>query len=407
MANQKQNDIDSSYFLNDFYCKIKIKKVELLPQNVVVMNIRESIFDLVPVLEMTFLDNGIFTEKFPLEDEDVINIELAKNDKSDTPINITFSLQDFVVNNRDGDNLNLVNVSITAIMKTTGLFYPVKTRSFANKSSVDVLKNLASEIGCNPVARINTSDSMVWRQINQNNYNMIFETMKRAFKTEDAILTGVTRGKDFVITSLKTELKNKTSKKLIYDPFDTISDLEPKKEKKELFFFNNFDLKNISGFTNKIIGYGVKYAYFDFNDVSNKQISDDYHGLTQFSFKRKENVGKIVRNDAAYILNELNVHKNYFVAMAQNEYYIKDFFKMCLVVYIKPTDKINLFDKIDVTFPSFDNNDFTNMSLSGEYLVGTIVHQASKAGHYRMALTLFRNGMNGSAYMKKSEYGVS
>lgn len=406
-VNSKKNNIDSSYFLNDFYCKVTIKKIELLPQNITVLNIRESIFDLLPVLDMSFLDNGIFSEKYPFEDEDVISIELSRSNKDAVPISMEFTLQDYTINNRDGDNMNLVDINITAIMKNSGLFYPVKTRSFANKTSVDVLKSIALEIGFNPSVKISTSDSMIWRQVNQNNYGMVFETMKRAFKSEDAILTGVTRSKDFIITSLKTELKNKSSKKVIYDPFNTISDIEPIQEKKETYYFNNFDIKNISGMVNKTIGYGVKYSYFNFKDNFDKQITSDFHDLTQFSSKNKNNIGKIVRNDSSYFLNELNVHRNYYVALAQNEYYIKDFFKICLIVYMRPTDKINLFDKIDVTFPSFENNELTNQTLSGEYLVSTIVHQASKAGHYRMVLTLFRNGMNGSPYMKKSEFKVS
>jgi hypothetical protein len=44
-----------------------------------------------------------------------------------------------------------------------------------------------------------------------------------------------------------------------------------------------------------------------------------------------------------------------------------------------------------------------NQPQSGEYIIGTIVHQVSKGGMYRMSLALFRNGINQSAYQKESE----
>ena len=210
MANEKKNDLDSSYFLSEFYCKLSIKGVEILPQNITVINIRESIFDLIPLLDLSFIDDGTFVEKYPLEDGDVISVELARSDLTGVPISMNFILQDFSIDNKDGDNAQLVDISLTGIMKNQEMFAPVKTRSFSNKTSVDVIRTIASECGFEPVIKITTSDSMVWRQITQSNFTMIKDTMKRAFKSEDAILTGITRNRQFIITSLKTITNNKS-----------------------------------------------------------------------------------------------------------------------------------------------------------------------------------------------------
>lgn len=405
---QKKSNLDSSYFINNFYAIVKIKNIDLLPQNILVLNIRESLFDGIPVLELSFLDNGDFSERFPLEDQDEISLTIGVSDKTEPVIEMTFQLQDFKFFNMDGDNFQLVNINLTGIMKNKDLFFPLKTRAFSNKPSLDVLSSIASECGFSPKVKTKTSDVMTWRQLNQTNYQMIYETMKRAFRQDDAILTTITRSGEFVITSLNTELKNKTTKKLIYDPFKAISSTEPESESKSKeYYFNNFSTSNISGNQNKSLGYGLQYSYYDLEDFKTKKITSDFHPLSQFSFKRKEDIGKISKINPTGILNNLNVHRNYFEALAQNEFYVSDFFKGYLLVYINPTNDINVFDKFDIVFPAFDNNEAINSSMSGEYLCGSISFQISKDGIFRMMLALFRNGMNGSPYMKKSEMKVS
>lgn len=407
--NERISNLDSSFFINNFYCKIKIKNIEVLPQNIVSINIRESIFDLIPVVELNILDNGILSERYPLEDGDELQVELATSDKTESVIDMKFNVMDSEILNTDGDILQVVMIRITGIMKNNDLFFPLKTRAFSNKTSIQTLSSIASECGFSPKTKIKTSDSMTWRQLQQSNYQMIAEVLKRSFKPDDAIMACFKRNNEFIITSLKTELENKTSKKAIYDPYKSISMIgeTDTKEKSTEIYYNNFSVRNFSGFVNKTRTYGKEFSYWDFEEFKNKKITSDYHGLTQFSFKNKNDVGKIVNVQPVGILNSLNVHKNYFEAVAQNEFYIEDFFKNVLLIYINPSNNINVFDKFDLIFPSLDDNDSINSSLSGEYIVGSIAYQASKDGIFRSCVALFRNGMNLSSFMKKSEYKVS
>lgn len=407
-TSSKKSTQDSSYFLTEFYCKLSIKNVEILPQNILQISIRESIFDLVPTLELSILDNGVFVESYPLEDCDSIKIQLGQSNLKTPVINMEFELQDFNISNVDGDNIHIVQINLTAIVKNKNMFLPLQTRSFSSKSSLDVLKSIASESGFTPIVKTSTSDVMTWRQIQQNNYQMVYETMKRAYKPDDAILTGITRNKDFIITSLMTELKNKSAKKTLYDPLQAISlSNEKSKDKKEIIYFNNFSMSNVSGFVNKSIGYGLGYSVYNFDEVENKTIYSTFHPLTKYSFKNKDNTIKIVKNNRLYFLNNKTMHRNYVDAINQNEFYTKDFFKNCCLLYVNPNENINLFDKLDITFPSFENKNGVNQPQSGQWIVGTILHEASKEGYYRMTLGLFRNGINQSSEMKDSEFKVA
>lgn len=404
----KKSTQDTSYFLTEFYCKLSIKDVDVLPQNILQISIRESIFDLIPTLELSFLDNGEFVEKHVLEDCDIIKIQLGSSNLKTPVINMEFELQDFNVNNVDGDNIHIVQINLTAIVKNKNMFLPLQTRSFSSKSSLDVLKSIASESGFTPIVRTSTSDVMTWRQIQQNNYQMIYETMKRSFKPDDAILTGITRNKDFIITSLMTELKNKSTKKTLYDPLQAISlSNEKSKDKKDIIYFNNFSMSNVSGMVNKSIGYGLTYSIYDFDEVENKSIYSTFHPLTKYSFKNKNNTIKSVKNSGLFYLNLKNMHRNYPNAINQNDFYIKDFFKNCCLLYVNPNENINLFDKLDITFPSFKNKNGVNQPQSGEWLISGILHECSKEGYYRMVLVCFRNGLNSSSFMKDSEFKMS
>jgi hypothetical protein len=404
----KKLDQDSSFFLTDFYCQLKIKGVEFLPQNILEVSIRESIFDLIPILNLTLLDNGILSEKYPLEDGDIIEVTLGSSNLKKPVVSIQFILQDFNMESIDGDNIHLVQIVLTGIMKNKEMFFPIKTRSFPNKSSLDVLKIIATEMEFTPKIDITTSDIMTWRQLKQNNYQMIFDVMKRSFKANDTILAGITRNKEFVITSLMTKLKNKTSKKALYDPLLSISlSNEKSKEKTDIIYFNNFSMSNISGMVNKTLGYGVEYTVYDYDKMSEKKIDSDFHPLTKYSFKNKDNIKKTSKDEGTFFFNKRNMHKNYHDAIVQNNFYSNDFFKNCVILHVNPNNSINIMDLLDITFPSFDNKNGVNLPQSGNYFISSIIHQASKEGYYRMSLVCFRNGINGSSFMKESEFKSS
>lgn len=399
MNNAKKSTVDTGGYLNEFYCKISINEVEFLPQNIEVLHIKESIFNVVPTLELVFRDDGTFLELFPLQENDEIKVNLSRTNEKDLNISTSFSLQNYNVSNLDGDSQRMCLISLTGFLKLDNFYHPAISKYFKNKSSVDVLKNIATDCGLTSVVRISTSDVMNWMQINQSNFSFMDEVIDGAFKSDDLPLIGITRDKEFIITSLGTESKRTNIAKCFFDPVQALNTNLDDKQKKNVYF-NNYDLANIAGFANKMGGYGMSFSQYDLTNNKSFSVGQKAHQFSEYLDKDKTNSKNPSENFGAYVYDQDNVHRNMFQAKAQNYYFAREFFKEGLVLYINPINKVKLFDVLDVQFPSFGAEKKNGEVLSGKYLVGAIFHQASKAGFYRVALTLYRNGFNGSSYLK-------
>lgn len=399
MNDIKKNAGDVGGYLNEFYCKISINEVEFLPQNIEVLHIKESIFNIVPTLELVFRDDGTFLELFPLQENDEIKVSLSRTNEKDLNIAASFSLQNYNVSNLDGDSQRMCLISLTGLLKIDNLYHPALTKSFKNKSSIDVLKSIATDCGLTSVVRISTSDLMNWLQLNQSNLSFMSEVTENAFKSDDVPLMGITRDKEMIVTSIGTESKRSEIAKCFFDPIQALNTGLDDKQKKAVYF-NNYDIVDIAGYANKMGGYGMEYSQYDLTDNKVFTLGQKAHKFSEYLDKDKDNNKNPSENFGAYIYNQDNVHRNMFQAKAQNYYFIREFFKVGLVLHVNPINKVKLFDVLDVQFPSFGAEKKNGEMLSGKYLVGSIFHQASKAGFYRVALTLYRNGFNGSSYLK-------
>jgi hypothetical protein len=92
-------------------------------------------------------------------------------------------------------------------------------------------------------------------------------------------------------------------------------------------------------------------------------------------------------------------------------YYSTLFFSSSLTLMVGGNEKVELFDKVEVKFPSqLDASTSKNVSIdhvnSGEYLIGAIQHKVSKGGRFIQVLTLFRAGFNKGAFEKEFPVGV-
>lgn len=388
----KKSDVKDSFILNNYFCKLSIKGVDISPINIQVLNVRESIFQIIPNLELVFTDHGIFTEKFYLNEGDEIKVTISKNDKKTPPIDMIFSLNDFSITNLDSSNIQATLIRITAFINSDSLFAPIKTRCFKNYNSEKVMSEISSECKFKFNSKIKPSDNMNWYQVNQNNFSMISETLNRSFKPNDAIICFVDRYNNFNMTSLFTETANKNFKKMSFDPKKVYA--QEFENKNNEMFFSDYQTHSITGTINKELGFGIAFAEYDGNGQVDKKIIDDKHSLTQLSNKNPKMIGKIVRNDTYSGTTLTKVYPEYHLALQQNEYYMRTFFNNYISLDINPNEEIKIMDKIRLNFPSNNGQDKVNNVFSGDYLVGVILHQVAKEGTYRQKILLFRDGYN-------------
>ncbi len=411
---RKSRGVDYSG-LTEYVSNVTIKNVDINPLNIKSIVVREWIFDVFPTIEIVFIDNGVFFDLSPLEDNAEIVVEISKSKKKESPISMTFLLHDFDVYNTDIERGSSMMIRVTGIFDCRNMVYPIHNRSFKQRTSIAALEEIASECGVEVDKRISTTnDAMVWLQLNQNNYDMIYHILERSFKEKnDTMFAYIDRSGKMVITSLKNELEKEDLITARHDikksTLDKQEDEEPDTEEaanedNPIIYYNNYGYKYIGGTINKMIGYGMTHTYNDTKDVQTVTLDSDEHLLSDFSYKEKDSVGKIVKHISYGTKFDVdNTHDNYLTALSQNEYLRKNFFTSNLTIFINATNKVNLFDKVSLVLPTMLPTELTNdvpeinEVFSGEYIVGGILHQVFDKGQYKMVLSLFRNGIDKSA----------
>ena len=133
---------------SQFFCKVLIKGVEISSQNIKSLVVRENVSELLPKLDLIFLDNGLFTEQFPLEDNDTINVQFGKNDELTPPISdLSFTLQDWEWENTDSEKATVKMVRLTGLFKVDSIFYPIRNKSFGEITSKECITTILTDLG--------------------------------------------------------------------------------------------------------------------------------------------------------------------------------------------------------------------------------------------------------------------
>lgn len=384
--------------LANYFCKLKIGVLDIHTDQINSLCIRSWVFDILPRLSMTITDDGSLFELWPLEDNTEITLEIGKNE--DSPhIFSSFIVDNYTIDILAGGMTNIV--TITAFLKYKDLFHPIHTRSFKKKSSVDVLKSLANEIGLavDDTSGIQSSDNMSWLQINQNNFDMIKHVLKRSYLSNDLLLAFAEVDTRFVISSLKTAWDSEVYTIARYDlknaGAESLDDYKNDEDKRTLWS-NGYRFESIAGYLNRVGGYGLKGSYYNLIGKMDVSSAIDYHPQTKHS--NQNNIGSFVDSINYGSLTD-NVHTNYFKGQITNKNLINSSFGSLMTIKINPLmmDQVDMLDIINFSLPSINQKQINGM-YGGFYMVVGKTIYASKGHPLQEELSVVRNGLNGSDY---------
>ena len=413
----------------NFIITLSINDVDVPSASVIDIILREWIFDPIVRLELMISDNGRFIDMFPLQDNDKIKIELNHFIFEEAPIKAQFKMQDYEILNSAPGKSQQALLKITALLDNNFLTYPIHNRSFSNMNSREVFESIFNETKSNSKtaglrkfeSRIDPKDDMNWLQINQNNLQFIKYVLDRSYTNDnDTPFLYTNRSGTMVYTSLRTELKKKNQEipRMIYNieasmlnsknysqsDLEELLEEEKENEGNNQLFFYNWRYKNFSGGQNKMNSYGRQLSYYDLTDGLVQNITTDDHELSIHSLKEKDSIGKITRRDNYGILDVDNVHLNYMLAQTQNKYLKDNFFSSYFLAYTRPSNNLKLFDRVSVEVDSLLPIESARDEVhSGQYIVGGIIHQASKDSIYNNIVILFRNGLDVKGFLKDFE----
>jgi hypothetical protein len=391
-----------------------IHGAQVINKNIELLEVKEWVLQILPRLEITFADPKIFFDFLPLQDNDLIEFNLSLDQDSKKVLDMQFRLMDFE-NNIIATNYS--DVRITGYQEAKEIFNPIRNRAIKGSSS-DVVKKIASEAGLEVDIRVNANDNQIWYQTNMSNYDMLNHVMNRAYvRDNDAVFVYVDRSGKMIYTSLQTQLKKEDTIQLFYDenrrapeePSDgkkQKSNAKPNQDKDEnIMYFDTIKFVNKAGFINRSIGYGKSFSFDKVGEKQELTIDDDSHAFTDFSYKDKEKVGLTAQHQYFGMLAG-NMHDNYYKALVQNQYYKTNYFNSPMLVTINPTDKINIFDIINLRVPLGITGE-VNESYSGKYIVGGIHYYLNNKETPTMLLALFRNGINKNGYIEDDTWHLN
>ena len=400
MANTQNEEVQGQIQGQQYYCRIKINDTEIQSENIIGLTIREWINELLPRLELQLINQGYLLETHPIIDGDIIDVLIAKNKDTEASVSMKFVISDFNLAVQSDNRKIILNIS--GFLKADNFFAPIKTRSFSEKNSKEILQTIVNESGLkfkNPL-NITPTDKMTWYQINKSNYDFIYHVLQRSYMPDDSILFYGNSNNEFVYTSIKKEL-NKQDTIIARYNVDKFNQNALSDEDIKSIWFASYDLTNVCSFFNRIVGYGAEYTYVD--NTNGTEISKEYKDdkkITDYIDRQKSLNGKNVLNSMFGIYNDLNLYSDkYFESFQKNYYLLTTFMANSLVININSLNTVKLFDKVNLMLPSLLDNKMSD-PYSGLYIVGGITHFVSKGGIYQKMISLNRNGIN-KAMVKK------
>lgn len=386
----------------NYQIKMSINDIDIPAQNIVAFTLREWVFSQCTELECTFLDTGVFSEHFPLYEDSKVHIEISTN-PSEPPFIVDMSVCDFIVDKSNSGSL-MVAIKFTALPAIDNYFMTFRTKVFKHAPSSEVMKSIFGNLKAKADIRIDSNDVQDWYQMAVDDYTFARHVLKRSYNDiEDSPFLYMERDSKMVYTSLKKECGKESKVNLVENGFlstpdnGVLEDIKKSKKGKILYFSPNIYRKNVSSSLNKAGAYGAFFSFYDNTNFTDYMMNFKYHPYTKYTNTNLNHVGKYARADTFNTQNSA-MHKNYYLAMVQNEYVRQMFFSDYTQISVEADQDLKLFDRVTLTIPDslslHSAAPLIDKTNSGDYVIGGIAHSIVRDGSYNMTLVLFRNGIN-------------
>lgn len=380
-----------------FFVDLRLNKTDLAvpKENILYVELREGILQLVPIVTIKMNDKGNFTENYPICDGDVITLTIAPTKEADS-ISMEFIVSEFVTSPRTEGKSSVF--TLTAYYNIPTLFTPDLV-SAKKGSSFDVLSAVVKECG-SKVSNDSTAspcDNMVWYR-----HGCVFEYMSyilsNSYVSDDTAFFYMDHTNKFRYNTYKSAAEknakfmakfdiDKTQKLVLQDPED-----------KDMMYFKSFDVVSINGTVKNEVGYGVRCMSFNGeDDILDETITDS------FKVTDLENVYTGLASPSSlrvlpWAQSNPDVYENFYKAKVHNQILKMNMYENTLTLMINPLTNVSLMDCINLQFPSFfESAQSLNDVWSGKYLITTIVHTITFGGTYEKTILVARRGLNKSS----------
>ncbi len=374
--------------------------IELPNYNVNSFEIKESIFSVIPYVELNINDAGYLTEIMPILDNEVLTIhyapnELTKNDIIFDVIIYEYSIQPIAQNSK--------SYIILHCYLALPIFYPALIKSY-NGTSKDVLSKVTTELGYKFNTNIaNSQDFMTWYR-HGSVIGFIKDVVNKSYIANDVGFFYFDLLGNGNYKSYRSSISNSPKFPLKYD-----------RVKQQALFtndktinYNVYEYANKNGYIKGITGYGSQLYTYNADGKSTKTSYVDTYTSTQL-----KNVNRLNANNVSNVSivgwdkSNRNVYAGYGLAKVQNEVIRNNLVENTIAMSVNPDSDVKLMDVYEVSIPSNLTGDTDNINhvLSGLYVVTSISHGSVRNGVYQKNIVLGRRGINKSTDRKVSNVG--
>lgn len=130
--------------------------------------IREYAFSLVPILELTLVDDYALSEINPLQEGQEIKVNLSINKETKDIIKNTYEIVSFTYAAKPvSQHASRANVVISAAFKANAIIGNLDDKSFPSMTSSEVVKQVATDLNLKFEIKKDTQDKMNWYRFDQ------------------------------------------------------------------------------------------------------------------------------------------------------------------------------------------------------------------------------------------------
>jgi hypothetical protein len=430
---------------SNYYIECKLNESEVPSKCIQKLIIREWVFDeqRIPRLELTFHDDGHFTDADIPYQGKKLSLVLARDISEQDHENGAYITAEFIVidfqymKSLYDQMASNSTIQVTAILNITDPFENIPDKCYENKTSNEVAEEISGIIATGFFANAAGQDRMNWITRSNSPFQMIAHIVDRAyFGPDDAAFCYLDIHSMLNFMSLKTAITDTytipakldedlciINNKMQLIKAASTKDIDENTALNTLWYCN-LDVKNIAGSEYlRSGGYGYAVRWVDFEDgsfgfsnstssantlaVASRIISNYYTFLETSDDPSLEAPKSIDNNDFLGVLKKGtadNVYgKDYFFMKQLRQNIITLLLSQSVLIEVNPIVPVELMALIDLQIPSNIPTEERNYNevIGGKYIVMGINYIIDN-GFYKKYLSLHRVGWNSCNLLREN-----
>lgn len=397
----------------NFTAVVTINDEIVNPNNIISFYIRETVFEFLPTLSMTIIDNGQFDVDTPLFCGQEIKVTIRKSGETKKTVSdVPFSIVSFEKKSIDSKSGGLNVIDMKAIYNNVSLFSGLKSVAFGKVNFSDTVKEIGKRCGfsSDKIFVTDSHDRMNWCCLNMTFMDYITNTVKHSWISEkDCPVCFVDFEGRLNYKGIYENIVSQNRISMVFDLTGTVAPVSVdsgmigtgESHSDIVVPYYNYEFKDFSGFMNAMEG-GYTSTMTWFSNDTGKLEKETFSNIPKTTLSLYSNINKNQNGDVTktytFASDLYSIHDNYFRSTVKNTMILNRIFSECLVVYgasVSTFQNFGLLSKVNVDIQGTGKRAMKPLNEGGNYVIGGIILALNRDAMNEVYLC-FRDGYNES-----------